>query len=64
MSGTLEKQYVVSRAAYTPGGAVISMRPWKWFDSRAEARRFVKAKASSSRKWEYAIHPVTRGPRA
>lgn len=65
MSGTLEKQYVVSRAPHTAEGTLIEeMKPWKVFDSRATARAFCKAKVAKSDNWTYAIDPVTRGPRA
>ena len=65
MAEKLERQWVVSRAPYTPKGTLIcEMRPWVWFDTRSTARAFCKAKVAKSKKWSYAIDPVTRGPRA
>ena len=67
MSETKEKQFLVSRRpANKPEDADLPFRPLYWFDSRAEARRYAKEKVARQKKtkFEYAIDPIRRGPRA
>lgn len=63
MSEKLEKQWLVSRSlAIFLGGP--SMQPWLWFDSRSEARAFIKAKEAASKRYLYGLDPIHRGPKA
>lgn len=68
MSEKKEKQWAVIGWSFVKGedGNYFAngIKNIVWFDSRAEARAYQKAKADRSKMTAYSVQSMTRGPRA